>query len=187
MGDAEAARRFTDLYDAYYPRVFAYAVSRVGRQAAEDVASETFAVAWRRLGDIPGAELPWLFGVARNIVRDEFRADTRRTAMAAQMRSWAETQADADDVADHVVARVAVLRALATLSEHDREVVTLVAWHGLSSAEAARVMACSRATFFVRLHRARRRLERAVAGEEDGSDAVRRTAVRLVPERESVR
>jgi RNA polymerase sigma-70 factor (ECF subfamily) len=68
----------------------------------------------------------------------------------------------AGDVADQVVERAAALRALATLSDADRETLTLVAWQGLPPREAARVVGCSQATFWVRLHRARRRLERAI-------------------------
>jgi len=56
-----------------------------------------------------------------------------------------------------------VLTALATLPEADRELLTLVAWHGLKPNEAAQVVGCSTAAYFVRLHRARRRLERAMA------------------------
>jgi RNA polymerase sigma-70 factor (ECF subfamily) len=56
-----------------------------------------------------------------------------------------------------------VLAALARLGDADRELLTLVAWHGLSPREAARVVGCSAATYFVRLHRARRRLEQAMA------------------------
>ena len=66
-------------------------------------------------------------------------------------------------MAEGVAERAAVLAALTWLSEDDRELLTLVAWHGLSTREAARVVGCSPATFFVRLHRARRRLQEALA------------------------
>jgi RNA polymerase sigma-70 factor (ECF subfamily) len=56
-----------------------------------------------------------------------------------------------------------VLAALAALPEADRELLTLVACHGLKPSEAAQVVGCSTAAYFVRLHRARRRLERAMA------------------------
>ena len=59
----------------------------------------------------------------------------------------------------------AVAAALATLSERDREAVMLVAWDGLEHQLAASVMGCSTGAFTVRLHRARRKLERALAVE----------------------
>ncbi|MCK2213095.1 RNA polymerase sigma factor [Actinomadura sp. ATCC 31491] len=154
---AADADRFTSMYDECRQRVWAYAVSRAGRQVADEVVSETFAIAWRRLGDVPEPALPWLLGVARNVLRDNVRAEARREALAAELRSWTE-----GDVADQVAERLGVLRALATLPDDDREVLLLVAWQGLAPKEAARVVGCSSAAFRVRLHRARRRLRQAM-------------------------
>ncbi|AQZ70328.1 Putative RNA polymerase ECF-subfamily sigma factor [[Actinomadura] parvosata subsp. kistnae] len=153
--------RFTALYTTYQARVYGYAASRAGHQLAEEVVSETFLVAWRRLDDIPAdAQLPWLLRVARNILRDNYRQAARRESLEAELRTWTE-QAIAD-AGEHAVERVAVLRALAGLSDADKEVLTLTTWHGLSAAEAAEVVGCSKAAFFVRLHRARRRLQSAI-------------------------
>ncbi len=55
--------------------------------------------------------------------------------------------------------------ALAVLSERDREALRLVAWEGLDPERAARAAGCSRGAFAVRLHRARRRLEAALADD----------------------
>jgi RNA polymerase sigma-70 factor (ECF subfamily) len=90
------------------------------------------------LDEAPDAVVPWLLGIARNLVRERRRAAGRQAELAA------------------------ALRALATLSDADRETLTLVAWQGLPPPEAARVVGCSQAAFWVRLHRARRRLERAI-------------------------
>ncbi|MEU9789051.1 RNA polymerase sigma factor [Streptomyces sparsogenes] len=157
------AQRFRDLYEECHPRVLAYATSLVGRQVGEDIASETFTVAWRRMRDIPAQPLPWLLGVARNLTRELRRRDGRQYALAvAEAQRVITSGAQVDDVAAGVTERAAALQALAGLSEADREVLTLVAWHGLGPRQAARVLGCSTATFSVRLHRARRRLERSV-------------------------
>jgi RNA polymerase sigma factor (sigma-70 family) len=154
---ADDAHRFTGMYDECRQRVWAYVVSRAGRQVADEVVSETFAIAWRRLEDVPEPALPWLLGVARNVLRDNVRAETRREALNAELRSWTE-----GDVADQVAERLGVLRALTELSEDDREILVLVAWQGLSPRDAARVVGCSSAAFRVRLHRARKRLQQAM-------------------------
>ncbi|MGY0062017.1 RNA polymerase sigma factor [Streptomyces sp. LZ34] len=157
------AQRFRDLYEECYPRVLAYASSLVGRQVGEDITSETFTVAWRRMRDIPTPPLPWLLGVARNLTSELRRRDGRQYALAAEeAQRIMASGAQVDDVAADVTEREAALQALARLSDADREVLTLVAWHGLGPRQAARVLGCSTATFSVRLHRARRRLERAV-------------------------
>ncbi|MFG6195079.1 RNA polymerase sigma factor [Nonomuraea sp. JJY05] len=153
--------QFGAMFDVSRPRVYAYAVSRCGLQLAEDVVSETFMVAWRRRDELPAKDvLPWLLGVAHNVTRELYRSELRRAALDEALRVWAE-EAD-PDVADEVAERAAVLRALATLSDADKEVLTLIAWHGLTSAQAAKVVGSTRSAFFVRLHRARRRLEAAM-------------------------
>jgi len=150
-------RRFTDMYDECRQRVWAYAVSRAGRQIADEVVSETFAIAWRRLDDLPERPLPWLLGVARNVLRENIRAQARRDSLQAELRAWTE-----GDHAELVTERLEVLRALAALSEDDRELLLLVAWHDLTVKQAAEVVGCNQAAFRVRLHRARRRLARAL-------------------------
>ena len=165
MTEPAAIERFTALYDEHYRHVYAYAVSRAGRQLADEVTGEVFLVAWRRLAEVPRPALPWLLVVTRNVVLGQFRAAARQQSIAAEMRAWADgTGAGlvAGDVADEVSDRLTALRALASLSEADRELLTLVAWHGLAPREAAQVVGCSTAAYFVRLHRARRRLERAM-------------------------
>ncbi|MGI5133659.1 MULTISPECIES: RNA polymerase sigma factor [unclassified Streptomyces] len=157
-------QRFRDVYEECYPRVLAYATSLVGRQAGEDITSETFAVAWRRVGNIPQPALPWLLGVARNLVRELRRRDAHQYLLAAEeaQRISSGAQMDVGDVAAEVTDRHNALQALASLPEADRELLTLIAWHGLSAREAAQVLDCTTATLTVRLYRARRRLEKAL-------------------------
>ncbi|GAA1791081.1 RNA polymerase sigma factor [Actinomadura chokoriensis] len=159
--------RFTAIYDACRQNVWAYAAGRAGRQVADEVVSETFAVAWRRLADVPDPALPWLLGVARNVLRDGHRARVRRESFTAELGRWAARPVG--DIAEDVAERLAVLRAMAALPEQDREVLILIAWQGLTPREAAGVVRCSPAALRVRLHRARRRLLRA-AEQEMASD-----------------
>ena len=128
MTDPEAMERFQALYADHHGAVYAYAVSRVGRQLADEVASETFLVAWRRLADVPAPALPWLLTVARNTACSQFRGSARQRSISAELRAWVtEAELSAPDVADEVAERTAVLAALAALPEADRELLTLVA------------------------------------------------------------
>jgi RNA polymerase sigma-70 factor (ECF subfamily) len=156
------------MYQELYPRVLAYATGMVGRQTGEDITSETFTVAWRRWQDLPESRLPWLLGVARNLIREFRRKNARQyeLAVAEGRRIATET----GDIAVDVAERTTVLRALADLPDADREVLTLLAWHGLSQADAARVLHCSTATLSVRVHRARQRLTRAMAAASPSPD-----------------
>jgi RNA polymerase sigma-70 factor (ECF subfamily) len=127
------------------------------------VTSEVFLIAWRQLPVIPEPPLPWLLGVARNLLRKQADAGRRRRVLAARVAALT-TEADeiAWDAGEHVVERAAALEALASLAERDVEALTLVTWHGLDVPAAAAVVGCSRHAFTVRLHRARQRLTKAV-------------------------
>ncbi|WP_243710952.1 sigma-70 family RNA polymerase sigma factor, partial [Actinomadura sp. KC216] len=146
----ERERRLTAIYDECRQRVWAYAAARAGRQAADEVVSETFAIAWRRLADVPDPALPWLLGVARNVLRDGHRAEVRRESFTAELGRW--TARPTGDIAEDVAERLAVVRAMAALPDGDREILILVAWQGLTPRDAARVVGCSPAALRVRLH-----------------------------------
>ena len=165
---SDPTQRFTGLYDQYYRRVLRYALQHADPGCAEDVASETFLIAWRRLAEIPQPPLPWLLGVARNLLRQQFGRARRQQRLAdriAALTSDADLQAW--DAGEHVVERAAALDALGSLNEADVEALTLVTWHGLSAAEAAEVAGCSPRAFTVRLHRARGRLADALRRCDD--------------------
>ncbi|WP_067451942.1 RNA polymerase sigma factor [Actinomadura macra] len=167
MEDDQA--RFTALFQRHYPDVLRYASRRIDRDQARDVAAETFLIAWRRMDDMPGEAdevLPWLYSVARNTLANQQRADRRRSRLGARLGRTAPKAAGPDH-AGTVVESLALHEAIATLSAKDQEALRLVGWEELDVASAATVVGCSPSTFAVRLHRARRRLDRALA-ERDG-------------------
>ncbi|MDT0328643.1 RNA polymerase sigma factor [Nocardiopsis lambiniae] len=159
--EAPPTDRLADLYDRYHARILAFCLLRSDESVAEEVASETFVIAWRRLSTVPDPPLPWLLGVARNLLRKQYGARMRRETL---LRRLAELTNDRDqrdwDVAERFVLRESAVRALSELPERHVEALTLVAWHGLSPTEAGKVVGCSATTFSVRLHRARRALAR---------------------------
>ncbi|WP_433131142.1 RNA polymerase sigma factor [Micromonospora sp. CA-240977] len=158
MTHPSARDRFATLFGRHHRQVYAYAVSRAGRDVADDIVSDTFLVAWRRLDALPADPLPWLLGVARNVVLEQHRDAARQLSLLSQVSAAVE-----GDVAEVVADRAATLAALDALGAADQELLTLVGWHGLSAREAARVVGCTTATLLVRLHRARRRFEHALA------------------------
>ncbi len=157
MGDDGRQERFERLWAGCEQRVHAYALRRTDAQTAQDVVADTFLVAWRRLDVVPaGAELPWLLGVARRVLANTARGGRRREALHEQLAAQppAETAAGDDPP---------LRSALAALPERDREALLLVAWDGLSPAEAAAALGCTTGAFHVRAHRARRRLAALLA------------------------
>jgi RNA polymerase sigma-70 factor (ECF subfamily) len=159
MGEPE---RFRVMYTEHYGAVLRYAQRRVGADAAPDVTADVFATAWRRMEVVPDHALPWLYGVARKTVANHLRAQHQVSRLRAQ-DGWHET---VRDVGEQVTARSAVHQVWATLGESDRELLALIGWEGLTVPQAAQVLECSTATCSVRLHRARSRLRRALARQE---------------------
>ena len=176
------AQRLTALFNAFSVRVFAYARRHVERGAADEVVSETFLIAWRRLREVPEDALPWLLVVARNLIanhRRKLKGEQRMTEQVAALYRVVPAAATPDEVA---VDRSQLLHALEALSELEREALLLTGWDGLSDIQAARVCGCSARTFRVRLHRARKRLSR----ELDALDSDTRPA-RPVPTKTPVK
>jgi RNA polymerase sigma-70 factor, ECF subfamily len=146
------------LWDRHADQVYAYARRRVGVAHAPDVVAEVFAAVVAHPERVPDEALPWLYRTTWNMIANTWRADARRQALRANLSSSV-----AADPADVVVPRAMFVDALLGLSEQDRDALLLTAWEGLDAREAAAASGCSTATFSVRLHRARRRLERALA------------------------
>jgi len=163
--------RFERCFREHYARVLAFAMRRVAkREVAEDVAADTFAVAWRRRGCIPETPLPWLYAIAGNVIANEYRSTRRRRNLGERLVHEAGTDEVGADPAEAVDRRDAFAVAFAALDESEREVLRLAAWEGLSTREGAQVLGCSAAAFRVRLHRARRKLAKQLeaAGQVEG-------------------
>lgn len=150
---------FRGVYQRCHPLVLAYAHRRAGPDQAREATDETFLVAWRRRAELPDPPLPWLIVTARNILAQQRRRGLRTDAIALAL---AAAPVHEPGVAEEVLERITVLRAVSELSEADRELVMLTGWDGLTASDTARVLGCSTATLHVRLHRARRRLAAAL-------------------------
>ncbi len=172
-GDRE---RFTSLWDTHAGRVFAYACRHVDHHTAQEVVSETFLVAWRRLSDVPDPALPWLLVVARNTMNNGRRTVRRHDALAAEMARVERMAAPAPGTDVTATDRAEVLEVLATLTTVEREALLLTAWDGLSATEAARVAGCSVPAMHVRLFRARRRLRTGLPVEPVTPNSLRATS-----------
>lgn len=153
--------RMAELFRRHADAIYAYASHRVPPEDARDLVGEVFLVAWRRFDTVrPGEERAWLFGIARRLLVARGRQLADLVALRARVERY--DPGALIDVADTVVHRTHVLATLSELSDGDREALLLAYWYDLSPADAARVTGCSRATFAVRLHRARKRFARAL-------------------------
>lgn len=158
--------RFEEIYTAHYAAVSGFVARRSSSpDDTADVIAETFTTAWRRLADVPQGEEArlWLYGVARHVLANHYRGESRRTALAVKLRE------DLTRWAGSVVEQrhpESAREAFARLSGDDRELLSLVGWEGLSTAEIAKVLGVSRGAVRLRLHRARKRLAVELAASD---------------------
>jgi RNA polymerase sigma-70 factor, ECF subfamily len=159
-GDAEA---FGRLYDHYVTMVHRYVYHRVGdRATAEDVTSETFVRALRRIDSLSfqGRDVgAWLVTIARNIVRDHVKSSRYRLEVAtADMRDADRaTDGPEDAVVAHLTNRE-LLACVQQLGSEQQECIVLRFIHGLSVSETAEIMGKKDGAIKALQHRAVRRL-----------------------------
>ena len=168
MTPIPALARFDAIFRAHQRHVLAYAMRRTQTAAdAEDVAAETFTIAWRKIEAIPTDEpLPWLYAVARRVLANHRRGLGRRERLAALLR--------VEDVATPLRAGEdqdgPAFAALATLSPADQELLRLVAWEELGNQQIAAVLGITPNAVAIRLHRARERFANALARHTPDDD-----------------
>jgi len=160
--------RFNALFTEHQRPVLAYAMRRTHTLAdAEDVAAETFTIAWRKIGAIPVEEpLPWLYAVARRVLANHHRGNGRRERLASLLRI--------EDVATPMRAGEDLdgptFLALASLSPADQELLRLVAWEELGNQQIAAVLDITPNAVAIRLYRARARFADALSRESRDDD-----------------
>jgi RNA polymerase sigma factor (sigma-70 family) len=167
---------FAEVYRTSGTAVLGYALRRcASREDALDVVAETFATAWRRRADLPAdpAEArPWLFGIARHCLANSTRSAARTGRLGSRLAGSFVPDAVPDPAVLHEqsVAARRMRDALAELSAEDRELVTLIAWEGLTPAGAAAVLGLTTGAARTRLYRARTRLRTVLAATADAEE-----------------
>lgn len=157
-------RWFTSVYAAHYPDIVRYGVRRLADpEVSAELAQEVFMVAWRRRDQVPDRSLPWLYGVARRLLANQWRARRSRPAPVPMADPDLVAQPPGGSRPEVAAELVDLAAALATLSDLDQEILRLVGWEQLTVTEAAAALECSRTAAGVRLHRARRRLAAALS------------------------
>jgi RNA polymerase sigma-70 factor (TIGR02952 family) len=159
-GDAEA---FGRLYDHYVTMIHRYVYHRVGDRAmAEDVTSETFVRALRRIDSLSfqGRDVgAWLVTIARNIIRDHVKSSRYRLEVTtADMRDADRATDGPEDAVVQHLTNEQLLICVQQLNAEQQECIVLRFLHGLSVAETAAIMGKKDGAIKALQHRAVRRL-----------------------------
>ncbi len=154
---------FEAIYASHVRDVLAYCLRRTAYAEAHDAAAEVFAVAWRRMTELPDEPetLPWLYGVAANVLRNQGRSIRRARNLAGKIGSQAvEFQPGPETQLVRKAEYEEVHRAIDSLKPKYRDVLKLVEWEELPRETVAEMLSVSRATIDQRIHRAYQQLER---------------------------
>lgn len=161
-------RSFERVFESEYGRLRGFLYRRVGGSVADELAAETFAVAYRRWDDLDPSRpvRPWLYGIAANLLRHHWRKERR------MLRAYARTGVDlifeqeedeSVERADAEAQKRALAAALAELRPVEREIILLHAWANLTDAEIAGALSLPVGTVKSRLHRTRERMRNRLA------------------------
>lgn len=163
-GDADA---FGLLFERHGGRIHGYALRRTADPAtAEDVTAVVFLEAWRRRHDVTlhqASALPWLYGVAANVIGKWHRGRRRHTAALERLAHIApRSPALVERQAEAAAEAADVLDRLRRLPRRERDVLVLSVWEGLTHSEIAIALDTNVGTVKSRLSRARARLAPAI-------------------------
>ena len=164
MSDAELiesslveANAFAGVFDRHFRAIYRFLQGRVGVQLAEDLASETFMVAFRRRRyyDLSREDArPWLYGIATNLVREHRRAEERHLRAYARMSD--ESASATGQTPEHLDPGLSA--ALLELSHEERSLILLLAWADLTYEQLAHALDVPVGTVRSRVSRVRSKL-----------------------------
>jgi len=146
---------FDEAFAEEFASLHRYLARRVGASAADELAAETFAVAFRRWDrlDPERPVRPWLYGIAANLMRHHWRKERR------MLRAYARTGVDPVFAVDEPAEDTRELAAaLADLRQDEREILLLHAWAELTDTEIAAALDIPAGTVKSRLSRTREKL-----------------------------
>lgn len=163
---------FDALYDEHLQAVHAYVLARTrDREVAQDLVQETFLRAWRNIAQVgaleAGRQRAWLVAVARNLVIDRSRRTSSERAAVERVGRLSDPAPASDPAGQAEVARdvAAVDRAIASLPEDQRVLLSLQVMGGLTSAEIGELLGEPAGTVRYRLSQVRSRLRTALEEE----------------------
>jgi RNA polymerase sigma-70 factor (ECF subfamily) len=153
---------FERLYAEHAQPLFGFLLYRTGDRAlSEDLLGDTFErvlASRRRFDPRKASEKTWLYSIALNALRDHARrADAEQRALA-RAEPAVGSAGDGMTAVDLVLERDALARALATLSEEEREAIALRYGAELTVPEMARALGEKLTTVDGRVYRALRKL-----------------------------
>ena len=162
-GDVSATGKLYELIDS---DVFAYALSKTANKAdAEDIVHDTFVQVWKNATQYKpmGKPLAWVFTIEINLIRRQFNKNQKIIPLDETI----ERESDDDDLAERIIESEFLRQILKTLSEEEREIISLHIVSGLKHREIARLLKKPLSTVLSRYNRAIKKLQMQINDKEE--------------------
>ncbi len=155
-----------DLYELIETDVYAYALSKIAhKEDAEDITHDTFVQVWKNATQYQpmGKPLAWIFTIEMNLIRRQFNKNQRFVTLDESI----EVESDDGDFAESVINNEFLKQVLSTLSEEEREVITLHIVSGLKHREIAKLLGKPLSTVLSKYNRAIKKLQIQIKEKEE--------------------
>lgn len=162
LADADDSA-FTELYNYYFPRVYNYVHYRVGDfHAADDLTSQIFEKLFSKIKGYQSEKATfstWIFSIARHTIADYYRSQIRTPFTSLEITAeLIDSEPDPADIVAFNETQRHLLKALASLTQRERDIIALKFWSGSSNRDIARLTGISESNTAVILFRSMRRL-----------------------------
>lgn len=162
--ETEIDRLFTEIFEAYYKRIFNYIGYRVSSiHTAEDLTSVVFEKILSKLDMYSQNKAPfevWMFAIARNVVNDYYRRQKRRQFFSLEaVRELVSSKKDPENLILREERSDKLIGALNKLDERERNLVALKFGACLRNTEVAQITGLSESNIGVILYRAMKKLK----------------------------
>ena len=167
---------FGVIFDRHFDAVHGYLARRLAGGRADDLASTTFIVAFERrrtFRSSAGSARPWLFGIATNLLRNEWRAQERDRQAVVELSARGTAALEEGGAPDPELegSEPPLAELLAELDPAQRDILVLHAWEGFSYREIAEALGIPVGTVRSRMARARARLRAVLAATPGGAES----------------
>ena len=162
-GDMSATGK---LYELIEPDVFAYALSKTAnKDDAEDIVQDTFVQVWKNATQYKpmGKPLAWIFTIEINLIRRQFNKNQKIILFDETI----ERESDDGDLAESIIESEFLRQILKTLSEEEREIVSLHIVSGLKHREIAKLLEKPLSTVLSKYNRAIKKLQMQINDKEE--------------------
>jgi RNA polymerase sigma-70 factor (ECF subfamily) len=163
------AEVFENIFEAHYKRVYNFCAYRINNHdETEDLVSTVFEKVIIKYGTYRPSAVPmeaWIITIAKNVVNDYFRQNKKKACIPLEFVSDAAASGQPEEILITREDNAALMRALNTLTEKERNIVAMKFAASLKNVDIASIMSLSESNVGAIIHRSLKKMKRVLEGE----------------------